>query len=185
MYKPTFCCDCGERIERLNWNILTNRRFCEFCETEHGLDSLIRKVGLVMLGLFGLFGLGSFLSAGGGPTDTTDTGKTRTVEKSYGREGTGLMNPRVKDVAAPVRENETLTDPKDTQTIGAEEKKVPGPVRVKNPPLQKETDEPVYMCGAATKKGTPCSRRVKGGGRCWQHLGKEAILPEKELRIEP
>ncbi|WP_208810027.1 DUF3157 family protein [Riemerella anatipestifer] len=24
-------------------------------------------------------------------------------------------------------------------------------------------------CGAPTKKGGPCSRRVSGGGRCWQH----------------
>ncbi|MEC5395654.1 DUF3157 family protein [Bergeyella sp. RCAD1439] len=24
-------------------------------------------------------------------------------------------------------------------------------------------------CGAPTKKGGPCSRRVAGGGRCWQH----------------
>jgi len=25
------------------------------------------------------------------------------------------------------------------------------------------------ICGATTKKGGSCSRRVKGGGRCWQH----------------
>jgi len=24
-------------------------------------------------------------------------------------------------------------------------------------------------CGALTKKGTSCRRKVKGGGRCWQH----------------
>lgn len=24
-------------------------------------------------------------------------------------------------------------------------------------------------CGALTKKGTPCRRKVNGGGRCWQH----------------
>lgn len=27
------------------------------------------------------------------------------------------------------------------------------------------------MCGARTKKGTSCQRRVSGGGRCWQHGG--------------
>ena len=25
------------------------------------------------------------------------------------------------------------------------------------------------ICGATTQKGTPCQRKVSGGGRCWQH----------------
>ncbi len=25
------------------------------------------------------------------------------------------------------------------------------------------------LCGAPTQKGTPCQRKVSGGGRCWQH----------------
>src|ERR1043166_8751637 len=35
----------------------------------------------------------------------------------------------------------------------------------------------VYICGARTKKGTPCSRRVHGPVRCWQHKGLPAMLP--------
>ena len=35
----------------------------------------------------------------------------------------------------------------------------------------------VYMCGARTKKGTPCSRRVHGPVRCWQHKGMVSIIP--------
>ena len=30
-------------------------------------------------------------------------------------------------------------------------------------------EEKVYTCGARTRKGKPCSRRVKEPGRCWQH----------------
>ena len=44
-------------------------------------------------------------------------------------------------------------------------------------------EEVVYICGARTKKGTPCSRRVHQPGRCWQHKGMTAILPEEKLRI--
>ena len=44
--------------------------------------------------------------------------------------------------------------------------------------------EAVYICGARTKKGTPCSRRVQHPGRCWQHKGMKAILPEEKLRIK-
>jgi hypothetical protein len=28
------------------------------------------------------------------------------------------------------------------------------------------------ICGAPTRSGRPCSRRVKGGGFCWQHRDK-------------
>lgn len=28
------------------------------------------------------------------------------------------------------------------------------------------------ICGARTKSGRPCQRKVKGGGYCWQHRGK-------------
>jgi len=44
-------------------------------------------------------------------------------------------------------------------------------------------EEQVYMCGARTKKGTPCSRRVHGLVRCWQHKGMSAMLPPDKLII--
>lgn len=43
--------------------------------------------------------------------------------------------------------------------------------------------EEVYTCGARTKKGTPCARRVHGPVRCWQHKGMRAMLPQEKLRI--
>lgn len=45
-------------------------------------------------------------------------------------------------------------------------------------------DEEVYICGARTKKGTPCSRRVHGPVRCWQHKGMPAMLPPEKLIIK-
>ena len=47
------------------------------------------------------------------------------------------------------------------------------------PPVEEE----VYLCGARTKKGTPCSRRVHGPKRCWQHKGAKAMLPQEKLLI--
>ncbi len=39
------------------------------------------------------------------------------------------------------------------------------------------------LCGARTKKGSPCRRRVSNGMRCYQHLGQPSIIdlpaPEK------
>jgi hypothetical protein len=46
-----------------------------------------------------------------------------------------------------------------------------------------EPGEVVYVCGARTKKGTPCQRRVRGPERCWQHRGKPAILPPSKLVV--
>ncbi|HZG51182.1 MAG TPA: hypothetical protein VEZ40_03510, partial [Pyrinomonadaceae bacterium] len=46
-----------------------------------------------------------------------------------------------------------------------------------------EAGEIVSVCGARTKKGTPCSRRVRGTGRCWQHRGRGAILPAAKLVV--
>ena len=49
---------------------------------------------------------------------------------------------------------------------------------------QKIISAPVYFCGAKTKKGRPCSRKVKGGRRCWQHQGLKSMIPPKKLLIE-
>jgi hypothetical protein len=44
--------------------------------------------------------------------------------------------------------------------------------------------EQTYTCGARTKKGTPCSRRVHGPVRCWQHKGAKAMLPAEKLLVK-
>jgi len=46
------------------------------------------------------------------------------------------------------------------------------------------SEDQVYMCGARTKKGTPCSRRVHGPTRCWQHKGMSAMRPQEKLLIK-
>ncbi len=47
-------------------------------------------------------------------------------------------------------------------------------------------DDIVYICGARTKKGTPCRRRVHvAGERCYQHKGMPAMVPLDKLTIKP
>jgi len=58
-----------------------------------------------------------------------------------------------------------------------------------SPPQGESTQPPItveqtYQCGARTKKGTPCSRRVHGPVRCWQHKGAKAMLPLEKLVIK-
>jgi hypothetical protein len=46
-------------------------------------------------------------------------------------------------------------------------------------------DDTAYICGARTKKGTPCRRRVHAAGeRCYQHKGMAAILSLDKLTIQ-
>ena len=45
-------------------------------------------------------------------------------------------------------------------------------------------EEQIYICGARTKKGTPCSRRVHGPVRCWQHKGMPAMLAQEKLLVK-
>jgi hypothetical protein len=51
--------------------------------------------------------------------------------------------------------------------------------------LAQSKDDPEYICGARTKKGTPCRRRVHfAGERCFQHKGMPAMLPVDKLIIK-
>jgi len=163
MYRPNFCCECGERVARASWRVWTSRRFCSSCERRlrrKGLAaSLLLAASLVGAGFaFGRLGRpptpplvverGTLnlapipagdapRQAGGGARREGATAKT---EPAYGPDGTA---------------NERPTDP----------------------------GEVVYICGARTKKGTPCQRRVRGPFRCWQHRGMPAMLPQSKLIV--
>ena len=51
--------------------------------------------------------------------------------------------------------------------------------------LVSNPDDPVYICGARTKKGTPCRRRVHAAGeRCFQHKGMTAMVPLEKLEVK-
>jgi hypothetical protein len=53
-----------------------------------------------------------------------------------------------------------------------------------NQPASISNDE-VYICGARTKKGTPCRRRVHAAGeRCFQHKGMPAMVALDKLTIK-
>lgn len=55
-----------------------------------------------------------------------------------------------------------------------------------NVPPPSTADETAYMCGARTRKGTPCRRRVHvAGERCYQHKGRTAMVALEKLVISP
>ena len=93
--------------------------------------------------------------------------------------GTGFIVGRARRPAAPPlvierRSDSPLSDGAPTLQTGTSR---PGDSGVTSRASRDLTTEDVYTCGARTKKGTPCSRRVHGPVRCWQHKGMPSIIP--------
>ena len=177
LFRPSFCANCGEKIERTEWGILTSRRFCPVCESEFkGQDLILRAI--VGLGIAAtVFGLGSYLKSGV-PAETKGFNQSRKFIEQSGApvqlSATNTAGQRPENTnAAFTRQPESSNSASTTNAALAAQSAKP----------KVETAEPLYYCGAETKKGTPCSRRVKGNVRCFQHLGMPAMLPAEKLRI--
>lgn len=182
-YKPKFCCQCGEKVERTGWTILTSRRFCELCETDYKLDDWILKIVFALGIVFGIYGFGISLQKAEKPLNIAPNYLTN-----------NLLNDNKIQVNSQIAANTDLqpvNQSRETNSVSQTNVK-PNPIAPKqnlsvklpekpseNP--QNASVEKVYFCGAQTKKGTPCSRRMKGGGRCWQHTGQPAMLPQDKL----
>lgn len=168
MYKPNFCADCGERITRARWHFWTSRRFCAVCARR------FRK-GQILLPLIAgatLFCLGLV---------TGRLGRNETPPLIIERGQLSVLP------AATTRTGGQSTEAGET---GTDSQSPPRPEPSYGPSgtaTERPTDpqEMVSICGARTQKGTPCKRRVRGTGRCWQHRGSPAIIPlEKRIYRE-
>ncbi len=183
-YKPKYCCQCGEKVERTSWQPWTNRRFCELCETDFGLydwiPTLVLAVGLI-LAIIGIGNLGRKQEKDLVVLSNQATGNLQNSNKIL----------LAQSNAAP-NSNQIIVQP----LIAAKENNSPAQIKSPIASVAFKTNEKskqfgnqpgtaeeiVYFCGAQTKKGTPCSRHVKkAGGRCWQHVGQPAMLPPEKL----
>lgn len=185
-YKPKFCCECGERIERTDWKPWTSRRFCQLCATEHGAGEKLQTGLLVAFFLFGVVGLSGFWQKGENRSNAASnltaadvSNKTKVeinrVSSSQTTAESSSLQPLAQvQTANSAIETQAKTLDRTSKNLKTEQ------TRLEQSPAQTEA---VFFCGAQTKKGTACSRRVKGGGRCWQHAGQAALLPPEKLKI--
>ncbi len=167
MYRPNFCVDCGARIARARWRWWTTRRFCANCEKRFSRAGALTLPLLLFVALFG----GGFLAGRAGRPPAPPL----IVERG---ELPALTEPQTE--AAP-RDASTQTASLATPAVGEQHSSAQGTER--EPPT--DPREIVSLCGARTQRGTPCSRRVRGTGRCWQHRGMPAMLPAERLVIPP
>lgn len=183
-YKPTYCSNCGEKIERVEWFAWTSRNFCQVCEKEHKLFDKLPLIFIAIIGLLGIYNFGSYLWA--------DNNSASAVSDNQPRIKTLKQNNPPKNQIASNQQGNLQTSANNQSVV---QNDVPSQTNLPKPEVQTPTvrqtenvpitaaKEPVYFCGAQTKKGTPCSRKVKGGGRCWQHEGQAAMLPPEKLLV--
>ena len=156
MYRPNFCSECGAKIIRLQWYPWTSRRFCSSCSERLRKERLtIPLVASVVLFSVGL-GIGRAAKSQDPPLIIERTADPRDAEDTI------------------ITRAEPLADSQKKNVSGATSNEV----------LQPGSGENVYICGARTKKGKPCSRRLPEPARCWQHKGMPAMLPAEKLIVK-
>lgn len=167
-YKPNFCAECGEKIERIEWQPWTSRRFCDDCAAQH--ENSIRwktGIGVVCLLLVGIFaGQIRFTT----PKQNAVVNAQALVSSSPNLSSSNQISknsnqplPPSANAVVQTSQNKTLINP---------------------PPIVAAQIEIAYYCGAKTQKGTICTRRVKGAHRCWQHTGKSPMVAQEKLLIQ-
>jgi len=156
--------DCGERIWRKRWYPWTNRRFCQKCATR------LRRA-TVFVPLFGVVAL-------------------ITAAWLIGRSASPEPPPLIIEQAAFTQANpsasSTLNDVPagNLQTQPSLALATQPAARAAYTGTLEDPTETVSICGARTKKGAPCSRRVRGTGRCFQHRGRPAMLSPGKLIVK-
>lgn len=179
-YKPDYCNGCGQQIERKSRKPWKNTRFCDVCEQDFKGQEWLPRILTFGCLIFGLFGLGSFIPKDEKPLNLTSRQLVETSadsKKNVKKDVNSSVNSieTVNSNAANVKKAEENRGQSSLNPNQIKQTQQPNSVK------QTSEEEPTYYCGAETKKGTPCSRKVKGGGRCWQHKGQAPVLPPEKL----
>jgi hypothetical protein len=161
MYRPNFCAECGERITRLRWRVWTSRRFCDGCDRKRFRRGRIAWPLAACAALVGVGYVGGRATRPAAPPLIIERGASNSAS-------------RASQIASSAGKASAATEDAGAHAYGADGT---GSERPTDPA------EIVSICGARTKRGTPCSRRVRGTGRCWQHRGKPAMLPAAKLIV--
>jgi hypothetical protein len=177
-YKPNYCCNCGEKIERPTPSFTDSKMFCDVCKHDFIPVRMMPFFFSGLMAIVGIFGIGSYWRSGDKPLNLS----SRQIIAASSNSGKTAANN-----ASQVSSNTSVQQTAQTNNVQTNASNAPNLI-TRTPAKQtvsapSKTEEAVYICGAMTKKGTPCSRRVRGGGRCWQHQGQNAMLPPEKLLV--
>jgi hypothetical protein len=171
-YRPDFCCGCGEKIERTDWKPWTSTRFCDLCSTDHPFTEIGPKVLAVVGVLAACLGIGSFMKSPPAP-------EPRIARKNLTPQSNESVPTFTKFKTTDALANQSQPS-SPIENTNVSKPLTPAGKPAADPQM---ASEPIYFCGAETKKGTPCTRKVKGNVRCWQHRGMPAMAPPGKLLV--
>jgi hypothetical protein len=176
MYKPNFCAECGAQVLRADWHFWTSRRFCADCARRFRKERIL----LPLIISTGLFATGLLMGRAARPAAPPLTVERATLPLVAPAPPTSTKN------GTQMAETGTTNEAANKSKEGATASQVETFYGPNGTPTERPTapDETVSICGARTQKGTPCQRRVRGTGRCWQHKGLPAMLPPSKLIVQ-
>src|SRR5688572_2808246 len=136
LYRPNFCCHCGEKVVRAKWTPLTSRRFCDFCAIEQKQHDLLPRAAIVIANLFGAAGVTGYLSRSGEPTNALSNRaqEAPALKNSTGRNAAELKPDRGTGPAT----NQTSISVGDSTASNTKQREF----------QQNSSTQPVYFCGA-------------------------------------
>ena len=176
MYRPNFCSECGERVARARWRLWTSRRFCPQCARR-----LRRKrLAAPLLSAATLLGAGFVFGRMLRPSPPPLVVERGTLNLAPVPAGDAPRRPGDGKREDATANREDPTARREDAAAKPEPSYGPDGTAGERPT---DPEEVVYICGARTKKGTPCQRRVRGPFRCWQHRGLPAMLPPSKLIV--
>lgn len=170
MYRPNFCAECGERLARrtrTDWRAQVKvwtgawarASWCDDCARRlgrNGFASFVRALAFVSLVAISAFSFGRYLRPPSPPLIISRA-----------------ANSPLSDLPVDFNEAARATTRQENDSTD------------RDAALSQAADEKAYICGARTKKGTPCRRRVHmAGERCFQHKGMTAIVPLEKLEVK-
>src|SRR5438270_5026795 len=142
-YRPNFCCNCGEKIERVEWSIFSSRKFCDLCQTEYRAKDFGPKLLAVVVVVVFVAIISSIFRPAQTPPKVIPS-QLLSSSLSVNSKTEGNFNTTLSHAIQSQNGTNVNTS---TVTVSAANSTRPATVA--------KTDEPVYYCGASTKKGTP------------------------------
>lgn len=138
-----FCSECGERLKAGRFSSLPFRSFCAHCSPR------FKRARLLLLAVGILCAMIGFV---------------------VGRYGTAPSEP-FHLIGTPIESGATRVAPSSDAKAGRSSLEPQLPERAERLVISPSTVDEI--CGARTKSGKPCQRKVKGGGYCWQHRSQK------------
>jgi hypothetical protein len=182
IFKSKYCAECGCELEDSKSGIFTASKFCQACKPAFRKIELLSRFGSAALaGCALLLGAGAYLGS-------QQKGQIEIKKGELAATAPATVTLKKVDPADKLSENIKKSEGDNAaEGLKPDDKSESGGKLIDGkrlPSIQIEAADGDYTCSARTSKGTPCTRKVKKGLKCWQHAGKQAKQPEGNFKTQ-